>query len=269
MKLAARLRWAILGVCAFVSAAGAQVTGPVTTLQTHIEVRGDNISGDMLSSWSLESNRPDTLEVLYVRVAFRDTVGDTTATIIDVTHRYGNGPVEGYRDTIKVWEVQKFPAAGAGGDNQMPDSLFTVVLTNGLPAAGEVFELRGNLVSSDQGYTTIVPFSSSTVNGTLTDTSGIIYIGRGGMDVSFGVLLVGDTTCVTYRALYNTGYGWGFSSPQDTLADSTFTADMEKDAWEFKDAGELLAAPWIKIVRNGHVDADTTTVREMIRVEPR
>lgn len=262
----ARMIWALIMLCAFASAVGAQVTSPVTTInQEFVEIQTGNTSGDLLSSATLVNDRPDTLRPLIITVVLQDTIIDSTAMVLDVSTVYGGGSKTAYRDTVNIgWQLH-LPERGSD-----VDSIFTVELTNASPTIGDRFQLKLVKIPADQGYTTVVPFASSTVSGTDADTSAAIYIGRGAMDVSFGFEPLGsDTTAATYRALYNLGLGWGMSVPADTIADSTYTWARGRDGLHLKDVGELLGAPWIKLIRNGTRATDTTTVRETIRIEPR
>jgi len=121
----ARIYWALIMLCAFASAAGAQVTAPTANqfpVETGIVDQADK--GSMQDNIYLAFD-PDTVVNFGITVVVIDSAvsgGDAASMIIDVTGRW-KGAIHTERDTTRIDAEYIFPHT-AGGDGGFPDSVF-------------------------------------------------------------------------------------------------------------------------------------------------
>ncbi len=120
----ARTFWALIMLCAFASAAGAQMTAPTANLFSVAPRTVDQSDiGSMLSNLYLTFD-PDTVAQFGITVVVVDSVDAASPDeiIIDVTGRW-NGAIHTERQTVHIDAEFTFPHT-AGGDGGFPDSVF-------------------------------------------------------------------------------------------------------------------------------------------------
>ena len=129
MRLYARMRWAIYMLCAFVSAAGAQVT-TVTSNKFSIAPRivDQSDAGAMVSTLYMNF-KPDTVVDFGATVSVVDSVDTSSAPvefIADFTVRW-KGQLHSYRDTVKQDAQYYLPNGDKDNGVGIPDSVFYIV----------------------------------------------------------------------------------------------------------------------------------------------
>ena len=121
------LRWAMLLICAFVSAAGAQVTAPTSTqFILNKRFQAHNLIGDMISSATVHANA-DTMPDVSLKVVVSDTT-DSLNVSLKMTLIQGAGIVATQNLDIhmnaELWLPDSVWITGVS------DSIFSIVLDN-------------------------------------------------------------------------------------------------------------------------------------------
>ncbi len=270
---------AILLLIALAVWAGAQITD-ATSVPFKIFVAkaltSSNVRGTLMNWISLNTNRPDTLEPFSMRIIVRDTLPGTEGrTVLSVTHAWRGRETASETDTVRRIDQLRLPARERRDGNGMPDSLIYLTLTRVSPtvpgpvAIGDEIQIKFDPVSENEAAVIVIPFDSDTTKGTKTDTSAMIYLGRGAAYATFGWGPLGDTCSARLRPLYSDGLNWGLKSPPDTLADSTWTWNVAPNSWSFKNYGALMDAQYLKVIRSGTRARDTVRVKATLRLRPR
>jgi len=274
MKTFRPLRWATAMILALVCAAGAQNTNPVSTEfdilsePGGIELLVTQGSGTILPEQGVTilTNRPDTLPELSLSASIVDTIGDSTQTVAALRFIFGGNP-ETFRDTFPIDDFVYWPQYPVNG----VDSLFAINFSHQSPVlasattAADQFTIILRRVDDPALY--VASFAQDTVKGTSTDTSKMIYLGGKVKSVQFGIKSSGATPEINYTALYNNGFGWGQTTPPDTIMLATETVGAAANIWKWVDGKNIMAAQWLKVIRVGIVAADTLVVQEHIRLE--
>jgi len=268
------LRWAIAMILALVCAAGAQNTSPVSTEFDILSVPGGieliitQGSGTILpeEGVTIRTNRPDTLPELTLSASIIDTIRDSTQTIAALSFVFG-GNHETFRDTFPIDDFVYWPQYKVHG----VDSLFAINFSHQSPV------LFSSTTKADQFTITlrhvidpalyVASFAQDTVKGTSTDTSKMIYLGGKVKSVQFGIKSSGATPEINYMALYNNGFGWGQTTPSDTIMLATETVIAAANIWKWVDGKDIMAAQWLKVIRVGTAAADTLVLQEHFRLE--
>jgi hypothetical protein len=259
--------WALAILCGLAVDGSSQVTAPLGSQFAYKKFRYWNEAGRLLVSATLEKGKIDTLPEIRLRAVIRDTLTDPRRVIFEVASSVNNRTAH-ETDTVlpqaQLWLPQK-TRAKAG----LPDSTFSLVLSaSSSLKAGESFRLALGPAAQDEGLAHKMFFARDTVKGLSVDTSEAMDISRSAGQAVFG-FRPGGSLAACYMVLYNAGFGWGLSVPGDTLADSSWTAAAQTGELRYREAGPLLDAEQIKIIRRGLRGADTARVEEFLRISPR
>jgi hypothetical protein len=252
---------------AFIMAAQAQLTAPVPAQFRALKLSQANLYGTPVSNFTCLNFTPDTvLFDLMVRV---DSLSLTSGRA--VVNLNWEGKLVRTSSTINpnwqwFWPENDAQVTGLG----IPDSLFSFTWNTPF-RPNQQFRAYTRLADPQEGFTVPLHFTNGKLRAGITDTSAAIYIGRNAKKVSFGFFSRDSANAGNYRILYNMGFGWGLTSPADSLADSTKTWGAGANAWLYWNKGDIAGAEWIEIIRKGlRVDGkDSTVVSEQLRIEPR
>ena len=272
------LRWGIVCALVMVSAAGAQITAPLTHDFKKTKFEYWNERGDLLETVTLSTNRLDTLQRIRIRGVVLDTIArpglaDSSSVILLISAFWENNLTFSERDTVRIGDQFHFPVKSGGGATKVKDSLFTVIFNTAPPTIGDnrdVFVIQLRDLELDEGHPQRVIFPNDTCKGLAVDTSEIITLRRGLLETTFGFLTDTATPEITYTLIYNLGYGWGDANPTDTLAGKSWTDDiLTTGRWYFRDSGTLLEGELIRVIRHGGAAGDSAVVEEVLRARPR
>lgn len=272
MKLYARTRWAIYMLCAFVSAAGAQLTAPVPTaftLRAPTEDILEEISGDPLPSSDPVTymvERSDTIPPFTLNAEVMAV--DSPNVTLSYTVNY-NGTVHPARRITQHSHAQFWlPDSGTlKNEATMPDSFLTVRLNNS-QTVGNKFRLSRRPTAPGTPYWIEFEYAQDTTKGTAQDTSYVYKFADGIEEMTLGIWTDYATPEIRLMLQVNSGMGWGNMNPADTLAYADWTNDVAASTWQYRRLTNLPSARWYRLIRIGETAADTGIVRTGAYIVP-
>lgn len=167
---------AIFALIAFSGVVSAQNTSPNPSTFEIVTFNSGNVKGTLLSTATLENTRMDTLPPINMTVSVQ--TADSASLVLQYSYSIGNGSKISNTHTAPVWDQWFFPRDAANdfppnGDN-LPDSLFSVVLSNRLPVAGEQFRITVKKESkplvTPSRLTIMAAWADTITDGALADT---------------------------------------------------------------------------------------------------